>query len=100
MNGAFAPKMYELERKSFIPLISVLQMGTRRPLRNTAGSAGLLSLVDRHELAPRRTGVELARAPDLVLGVRDHLVPLRDPADGAGEREDAGEHGDRDAERP
>src|SRR2546425_7030698 len=46
-----------------------------------------------------RALVELARAPDLVLGIRDHLLPLRDPAHGAREREDAGEHGDRDAER-
>ena len=31
--------------------------------------------------------VELARTADLLLGILDHLLPLRDPADGAGDRE-------------
>jgi LysR family transcriptional regulator of beta-lactamase len=46
-----------------------------------------LSACRRHVIALRRAGVELARTADLLLGIRDHLVPLRDPADGAGERE-------------
>src|SRR3546814_15531510 len=43
--------------------------------------------------------VELARAADLLRGVGDHLVPLRDPADGAGEGEEDGEHRGREADR-
>src|SRR5207302_4696565 len=59
-----------------------------------AGSAP----VDRHELPPGGAGVELARPADLVFRVADHLLPLRDPAHGARQREDAGEHRYRDAE--
>src|SRR6266851_9466287 len=86
MKGALAPKRYELERNSFMALMS----GLRVPFR--AGSA----LVDRHELPPGGAGVELARPADLVFGVADHFLPLRDPAHGARQREDAGEHRYRD----
>src|SRR6266852_6754402 len=82
MKGAVATKRYELERNSFMALMS----GLRVPFR--AGSA----LVDRQELPPGGAGVELARPADLVFGVADHLLPLRDPAHGARQREDAGEH--------
>src|SRR5688572_31873527 len=57
------------------------------------------ALLDRHVIALRRAGVELARTADLLAGIGDHLVPLRDPADGAGEREQNGEHGGREADR-
>src|SRR5258708_39430009 len=89
MKGALAPKRYELERNSFMALMSDLQVLS--PLR--AASA----LVDRHELPPGGAGVELARAADLVFGVADHLLPLGDPAHRARQREDAGEHRYRDA---
>src|SRR5687768_3713953 len=85
MNGALPPKRYELFRNSF----SMAYL----PLRVTS------PLLDGLDVAPRRPLVELARPADLVLRVGDHLLPLRDPADGAREREDAGEHGHRDAER-
>src|SRR5882672_12889877 len=91
MKGALAPKRYELERNSFIALMSDLRVAS--PFR--AGSAP----VDRHELPPGGPGVELARPADLVFGVADHLLPLRDPALGARQREDTGEHRHRDAER-
>src|SRR3974390_3501697 len=58
-----------------------------------------LPATDRVHLAAHGTLVELARAADLVLGIGNHLLPLRDPADRAREREDAGEHRHRDAER-
>src|SRR2546427_4449303 len=90
MNGALAPKRYELERNSFIALMSDLRVCESR----RAGSAS----VDRHELPPGGAGVELARPADLVFGVADHLLPLGDPAYGARQREDAGEHRHRDAE--
>src|SRR5215467_10624294 len=63
-----------------------------------ARSFSALSLGDRDEIPARRAVVQLARPADLVLGVGDHFLPLRDPAHGPGEREDAGEHRDRDAE--
>src|ERR687892_634242 len=88
MNGALPPKRYELLRNSF-------SMGT------TCLLAGFLAspFVERFHVALGRALVELARAADLVFRVGNHLLPLRDPADRAGEREDAGEHRDRDAER-
>src|SRR5213596_263260 len=88
MKGALAPKRYELERNSFMALMSDLRV----PFR--AGSAP----VDRYELPPGGAGVELARPADLVFGVADHLLPLGDPAYGARQREDAGEHRHRDPE--
>src|SRR5215471_8718669 len=62
-------------------------------------SGSALAPGDRDEVPARGAVVELARAADLVLGVADHLLPLRNPADGAREREDAGEHRDRNAQR-
>src|SRR5947209_16540015 len=64
-----------------------------------AVSTPALSLLDRYVIPLGRAGVELARAADLLVGVRDHLVPLRHPADGAGEGEQSGEHGGRKADR-
>src|SRR5690349_13664418 len=57
------------------------------------------ALVDRHQVPAGRAVVQLERAAYLVFGIGDHLLPLRDPADGAREREDAGEHRYGDAER-
>src|ERR1041385_473317 len=85
MNGALAPKREELSRKSRITLAM-------------ASVSSFLSLVDRLRFALGRSFEELARPADLVLRIGDHLLPLRDPADGAREREDAGEHRHRDAE--
>src|SRR5262245_14954339 len=82
MNGALAPKRYELSRNPRITL-----------------AMARLSLFYRLHVALGRSLVELARAADLVLGVGDHLLPLRDPADGAREREDAGEHRHGNAQR-
>ena len=44
-------------------------------------------------------GVALARPADLLLGILDHLVPLRHPAHRARQGEDGGEHRGRDAHR-
>src|SRR3982750_3966116 len=81
MKGALPPKRYELSRNCRITLL--------------IGSP----LVDGLHFAPDLALVELAWTADLVLGVRDHLLPLCDPAHGAREREDAREHRHRDAER-
>src|SRR5689334_22407587 len=45
------------------------------------------ALVDLDVAAGRDAGIELARTADLLLGVFDHLAPLADPADGAGDGE-------------
>src|SRR4029077_1316345 len=82
MNAALPPKRYELSRNWRITLAMVW-----------------LPFVDGFHVALGGALVELARPADLVFGIRDHLLPLRDPADGAREREDAGEHRHRDAER-
>ena len=48
------------------------------------GRIPFLALVDGLHFAAGRAFVQLARTADLLLGVGDHLVPLRDPADRAG----------------
>src|SRR5262245_48159995 len=88
MNGALPPNRYELSRNSFI-------MRCYLPSGRILG----LPFVDRLHIPLGGALEELARPADLVLRVGDHLLPLRDPADGAREREDAGEHRHRDAER-
>src|SRR5579859_2896557 len=82
MNGALPPKRYELSMNCRITLLMCAS-----------------TLVDGLHVALGRPFVELPRPADLVFGIGDHLLPLCYPADGAREREDAGEHGDRDAER-
>src|SRR5262245_34402122 len=54
----------------------------------------------RHERTLRRANVELPRPTDLLLGVLDHFLPLSNPADRACNREQHGEHGEREAHRP
>src|ERR1700687_1124481 len=63
-----------------------------------AGTA-VLALRERLHVAADGAGIELTRAPDLLVGVRDHLVPLRDPAHGACQREDRREQTDRNPDR-
>src|SRR5258708_6305745 len=59
----------------------------------------LLPLVERHVIAAADAGVELARTADLLLRILDHLAPLADPADGAGDGEQHGEHRGRETHR-
>ena len=47
----------------------------------------------------RRARIELARTADLLARILDHLLPLRDPADRAGDREQHREHRGREAHR-
>src|SRR5581483_4762941 len=87
-------------------------LGSRAPIASTQngrappGHSGiserglrLLASRDRLILAPRRAGVELARAADLLARILDHFLPLRDPADRARDREQDGEHRGREAHR-
>ena len=68
------------------------------PLRFGSGDR-LLAARDRNVVAPGRAGVELARTADALGRVLDHFLPLRDPADGARDREQHGEHAGREAHR-
>ena len=61
--------------------------------------AAYFRLVHVDVIAAADAGVKLARAADLLLRVLDHLAPLADPADGAGDREQHGEHRGREAHR-
>src|SRR3954468_11095347 len=92
MNGALPPKRYELSRNCRMTLLM------ETPISFRAGFSAS-TLLDGFHIPLRGALVELARAPDLVFRVRDHFLPLGDPAHRACEREDAGEHGDRNAER-
>ena len=49
-------------------------------LRSSASS------FDGNVVPESRAGIKLTRPPDFLIGVFDHFVPLRDPADGAGNR--------------
>src|SRR5258705_10529835 len=59
----------------------------------------LLALVALDVIATRGAGIELARASDLLVRILDHLAPLADPADGAGDRKQHGEHRGRETHR-
>src|SRR3954452_22619974 len=59
----------------------------------------LLPLVDVEVIATRDAGVKLARTADLLLWILNHLAPLADPADGARNRTQHGEHGGGEAHR-
>ena len=59
----------------------------------------LLALADRNVGAARIAHIELARPADLLLRVLDHLAPLADPTDSARDREQHGEHRDRESHR-
>src|SRR3954464_4717709 len=82
MKGALPPNRYELSRNCFITELMAIS-----------------PLVEGLHFAPGGALVELARTADLVLGIGDHLLPLRNPANRSGEREDASEHRYRNAER-
>src|SRR6266481_9958447 len=59
----------------------------------------LRPLGDIDVIAAGDAGVELARTADFLMRVLDHLAPLADPADGAGDREQHGEHRGRETHR-
>src|SRR4051795_12079584 len=67
--------------------------------QSLAGVTPLLPLGDIDVIAAGDAGIKLARTADLLLRVLDHLAPLADPADGAGDREQYGEHRGREAHR-
>src|SRR6185369_5603282 len=68
------------------------RLGRRLSLRLLRHGRRLAALADRHVGPLGGAGVELARTADLLCGVFDHFLPLRDTADRAREREDGREH--------
>src|SRR5690242_15646415 len=54
---------------------------------------------DRRVVPARRARIQLPRAANLLVGILDHFLPLRDPADGSRDREQDGEHRGREAHR-
>src|SRR5712664_3852087 len=59
----------------------------------------LISLIDRNVMTRVVSEVDLARPRNLLLGVEEHLFPLRDPAGSARYREEDGKHGHRKSHR-
>src|SRR5216684_752461 len=53
---------------------------------------GRLPCFDGHKVPPRRAGVDLARAGDLLVWVLDHFLPLRQPAGNARDGKEHREH--------
>src|SRR3546814_15293316 len=75
----------------------------RRPPRSTRTDTlfpyTTLFRSERQVVALGVAVIELARPADALLGILDHLAPLGDPADGARDGEEHGEHRGRDAHR-
>src|SRR5208282_6101655 len=88
MNGTLLPNRVDVARSSSI-------MAVRLVVRWSKSSA----LRHRLDVPAGSPGIELARAADLLLRIGDHLVPLRDPADGPRQREDGREQPHRYADR-
>src|SRR6186713_1048755 len=88
---------------AFYPSYKVIAKTKTAPSRDGAVAKALrpflLAVLDRDIVAAGDAGVELARTADLLLRIFDHLAPLADPADGAGDREQHGEHRGREAHR-
>src|SRR5260370_1769882 len=59
----------------------------------------LISLTDRNVMTRVVPEIDLAGARNLLLGVEEHLFPLRDPTGSARNREEHGEHGHRKTHR-
>src|ERR1041385_852816 len=74
------------------PRPSSTAMRRRASSSNRPGSELLFPARNRRVVALRRAGVELSRPPDFLLGILNHLFPLRDPANGACDREQHSEH--------
>src|SRR3954467_3228859 len=70
---------------------------SKGPTRRERSSASALRDLDVFALL--RSRVELARTADAHRGIRDHLLPMRNPTDGPRDREHHREHRARNAER-
>src|SRR5690606_33556321 len=72
--------------------------GARREMKRAAAGAALprkenaSAVAQVDVVAPVRADIQLPRTADLLVLLGDHFLPLADPADGAGNREDRGEH--------
>jgi hypothetical protein len=94
-----------LQRRTVLPIERTVQRDliSGRFFRSSEGAerlcARLLALFDIDVVAAGDAGIELPRPADLLLRVLDHLAPLADPADGARDRKQHGEHRGREAHR-
>src|SRR5882762_4182812 len=59
----------------------------------------LVPLIDRNVMTRVVPHIDLARARNFLLGVEEHLFPLRDPTGSAWNREEDGKHGHRETHR-
>src|SRR5258708_39961528 len=59
----------------------------------------LAALLDRDIMARVVAKIDLAGPRNLLLGIEEHLFPLRDPAGSARNREQHGKHGHRETHR-
>src|ERR1043165_243161 len=57
------------------------------------------ALLDRNEVSSSRSRVNLPRPRDLLVGIDQHFLPLRQPAGDARNREEHREHVDRELQR-
>src|SRR5450631_2566598 len=96
MNGALPPKSV-----LFCSYSRIMDMASpaRYGLDRHDQGRSVLALGHRRDVASHRTGVELPRPADLLVGIRDHFVPLRDPADRPRQREYRREQAHRDSQR-
>src|SRR4051794_8308573 len=77
------------------PRLTVLDVSGQyllTPASPTDVRATNLPLLDPLVIAPLRAGKNLARARDLLVGIVEHLAPLRQPAGDARDREEDREH--------
>ena len=83
------------------PRARIVRAMPNTPALVAAGISGLYAMpavtADQRKAADRilaavGADIELARTADLLLRILDHLLPLRDPADGARHGEQHGEH--------
>src|SRR6266581_2510080 len=97
MNGVLPPKsVLVCSYSRIMDMASPSKYGSDE--RNQASSCSAFG--DRWNIASHRTGVELPRSPDFLVRVRNHFVPLRDPADRPRQREDGREQALRNPQRP
>src|SRR5690625_3014489 len=104
MPGQSTPAARAINTKSLPRCLRRSHIKKSRPAprhRSAKIEWGLRSapVLDIHIIPLGLAGIELAGAADLAVLVLQHLLPLRDPADRAAEREDRREHGSREAHR-
>src|SRR6185437_13481598 len=106
MPRASAPPSTTTENPALAKAIAAERPAAPVPITRTSASDGtsctwlkISTLVDGYIIAERRARVKLAWTADFLARVLDHFLPLRDPAGGARDGEEHGEHGGRETHR-